>query len=770
MAHSFQLSLAYAILLLTGMSGVLLLVGFYQEGPRNRVARRARRFAASWEFTVSSLGGFTWFRLAVASLLSLFLEMLLIRWIAAEVSAFAYFKNVVLIGCFLGFGLGCYLSRIPINLLAFLFPIGLLVSVIKLPWPALREVIREIPYLIAPSSQITLLGTPDIPVNFAGTLSAILIIVLLFGLVAFVFVPLGQIVGWCLESSKNGIVAYTVNVLASLAGIVLYAVLCFSYQPPAVWFAFSGVAASILLWKIPRLRWTSLVVFAFCVGFVSLGPGKPRRELWSPYQKITLTPMPSAEQPIAYELRTNDTWYQKIINLSPEFTAAHPDLFLTVPVQWNAYNVPYHFFPQPPSVLVLGAGTGNDVAAAVRNGAGRIVAVEIDPLILQMGRDLHFEKPYQSNRVKTVVDDARSYIQNSEERFDLIVFSLLDSHTTSSSYSNIRIDNYVYTLEALKVARRLLKPDGIFIVKFWVTTPWIAGRLYSLMKTVFQQPPLDLNAVASEYTTPGRFFISGSQERIQQALADPSLHSYLSRNPILERSSTVITTDDWPYFYQRERGIPLSFALLSLVLALFCWQVLQRTGAAVGSFHWHFFFLGAGFMLLETQTVSKMALLFGTTWLVNSVVVGGLLLLIVAANIVVQRFPAFPYLASYAGIYVSIAIAYFVPLGRFFFSSPWLKAFSATAVLCLPVFFAGMIFIRSFAQIDFNSEALGSNLFGALVGGLLEAVSYWTGIKSLLLLAVILYSASWICLRTGKRTRAEATKSVIPAVPERASA
>jgi spermidine synthase len=765
MAHSFQLSLAFAILLLTGMSGVSLLVGFYQEGHRNRIARWARRLGTAWEFTVTSIGGFSWPRFVVASLLSLFLEMLLIRWIAAEVSAFAYFKNVVLIGCFLGFGLGCYLSRKPVNLLAFLFPIGLLVSIIKLPWPALREVIREIPYLIAPSSQITLLGTPDVPANFAGTLSAILIIVFLFALVAFTFVPLGQIVGWCLEFSKNGIVAYTVNLLASLVGIALYAVLCFFYQPPAVWFAVSGLATAILLWKIPRFRWSSLAVFAFCMCFVSLGPRKPSRELWSPYQKITLTPMPSEGQPIAYELRTNDTWYQKIINLSPEFTAAHPELFRTVPVQWNAYNLPYHFFSQPPSMLVLGSGTGNDVAAAVRNGARRIVAVEIDPLILQIGWKLHFEKPYQSERVTTVLDDARSYIQNSREKFDLIVFSLLDSHTTSSSYSNIRIDNYVYTLEALQSARRLLKPDGIFIVKFWVTTPWIAGRLYSLMRTVFQQPPLDVNAVTSDYTTPGRFFISGSQQRIQHTLSDPSLRSYLPKNPILDRSTVNLTTDDWPYFYQRERGIPRSFALLSLVLALFCWRVLRQAGAGWGSFRWHFFFLGAGFMLLETQTVSKMALLFGTTWLVNSVVVGGLLLLIVAANMVVQRFPGFPSVVSYAGIYMSLAIAYFVPLERFFFPSLWLKALSATAVLCLPVFFAGMIFIRSFAQADFSSQALGSNLFGALLGGLLEAVSYWTGIKSLLLLAAILYSASWLF---AKGTRA--ASCLVPAAAERASA
>ncbi len=755
MFSTLQQALAFGFLLVVAMSGVFLLAAFYRQGEPTRLARWEHLIARHWEFTPEVIGGFSWSQLALVSLLSLFMEMLMIRWVAAEVSAFAYFKNVVLIACFLGFGLGCYLSRKSINLLAFVFPVCLLVALIKLPWHALRQVIVEIPYFIAPTSQVYLWGMPAVHVGITASLSAIVLIVFLFALIAFVFVPLGQIVGWSLEHSSNGILAYTVNVLASLAGILLYTLLCFLYQPPPVWFAFSGVVAAILLWKVPRLRWTSAAAFLFCVGFAAFGPAKPSRVLWSPYQKITLSPSPDEQHPITYDLSTNDSWYQKIIDLSPAFTAAHPELFRTVPVEWNAYNIPYHFYPKPPSVLVLGAGTGNDVAAAVRNGAERVVAVEIDPLILQVGRDLHFEKPYQSPRVHAVVDDARSYIQNSHEKFDVIVFSLLDSHTTGSYYSNIRIDNYVYTLESLQAARRLLNPDGIFIVKFWVSSPWIAGRLYTLVKTVFDQSPVDVSAVSSFYTTAGRFFIAGSPERIRQAMTDPALQSYLLNNPAVENSDVRITTDDWPYLYQRDRGIPLSFGLLSVILVLFCWQLLRRTGMPLASLRWHFFFLGAGFMLLEAQIVSKMALLFGTTWLVNSVVVGGLLLLIVAANILVQKFPGFPYVAAYAGIFISLAIAYLIPLDKFFFPSIWLKAISATTVLCLPVFFAGIIFIHSFAEAHFSGEALGSNLFGALVGGLLESMSYWTGIRSLLVLAAILYCASWLTLgweiRRGKK-------------------
>lgn len=746
MANNLQLALALVFVLAATMSAILFLVALQTQAPRNRLALSLRQLSRPWDFSVDEVGGFRWFHLFLVSVLCLFLEMLMIRWIAAEVPVFAYFKNIVLIGCFLGFGVGCYLCRRKVNLLAFLVPVCLLVVLIKLPWPALRSVIQQIPYLVAQTSDVDLLGRPSLPMDLLASLAAILLIVLLFALVALAFVPLGQIVGWSLESAGDGALAYTVNVLGSLVGIVLYTLLCFRYQPPAVWFAISGIMCAILLRKLPRLVGTSAVAFLLCVGLVSLGPPAPQRELWSPYQKITLLPRPQ-EHPIAYQLSTNGTWYQEIIDLSPGFVADHADLFRSVPVEGNAYNIPYRFYSNPASVLVLGAGTGNDVAAAVRNGAGRVVAVEIDPLILQLGRQLHFEHPYDSPRVETVVDDARSYIQNSHEKFNVIVFSLLDSHTTASYYSNIRIDNYVYTVEAFQAAKRLLQPDGVFIVKFWVTTPWIAARLHNLVETTFDQRPLDMNAVRSDYTTPGRFFIAGAPERIQQATRDPVVRAYLTDNQKAQAPRATLTTDDWPYFYQRDRGIPLSLLMLSVVLMVFCWQLLKRTGVDPQSLDWHFFFLGAGFMLLEAQIVSKMALLFGTTWLVNSIVVGGLLILIAAASMLVRAFPHVSYKVAYTGIFMSLILVYFVPLERFFLPSFWTKVCLATAVFCLPVFFAGIIFLRGFAAANFAGRALGSNLFGALVGGLLESMSLWTGVRSLVVLAVVIYAISCITLR-----------------------
>lgn len=104
-------------------------------------------------------------------------------------------------------------------------------------------------------------------------------------------------------------------------------------------------------------------------------------------------------------------------------------------------------------------------------------------------------------------------------------------------------------------------------------------------------------------------------------------------------------------------------------------------------------------------------------------------------------------------------VSYFLPLEKLFFQAFWVKALLATLVLCSPVAFASIVFICSFAEYNFNGQALGSNLLGALVGGMLESASLWTGIRSLIILAAVLYLLSLLFLRTSKNGNA----SPIPA-------
>ncbi len=733
-----------------------LLARLHAETPPPWLAALGSR----WSFDPAELAGPPLVRLALVSVAGLFLEMAMIRWISSEIRIFAYFKNFVLIACFLGFGVGASLGKRRGNLLALLVPLVLLALFVELP----RELVSTLPVLLGATSEVQVWGVPSVPRD-ANALAALAVGVAVssaaFGLIAFAFVPIGQVVGHDIETASSGVRAYTVNILGSLAGLLGYTLLCFAYQPPAIWFGAVAVLLVLLLRRQALLAASTLVVFAAVMALAATGAQKEGVR-WSPYQKLKLSPNVENGEVISYALETNDSWYQHVVDLSPGFVARHAKDFVRVPIELNAYNIPYRFCPGPRSVLILGAGMGNDVAAALRNGATNVVAVEIDPLIQELGKKHHFEKPYDSPAVRVVIDDARSYLERGDEKFDLICFSLLDSHTTSSHYSNVRIDNYVYTLEAMTAARRHLAPDGIMIIKFEAATPWIAGRLQSLLEEAFGFTPLQVQSESdtiARFATRGRFYVVGQKERIARTvLADPLLLEWCKRRAAGATEPARATTDDWPYFYQRAPGVPLSVLVLSATLVVFTTvfvRAVRGRGSAAGS-SWSLFFLGAAFMLLETQIVSRMALLFGTTWLVNTIVVGALLAFIVASNGVGALWPKLPLAAAYALLFASILVSYFVPLRVFFFESPWLKAAAASAVLGLPVFFAGLVFIRTFAEAGYKGEALGSNLLGALAGGVLESISFWTGLRALLLIALALYALAAVAHRLRPATAVSA--------------
>ena len=132
--------------------------------------------------------------------------------------------------------------------------------------------------------------------------------------------------------------------------------------------------------------------------------------MWSPYYRIDFNRLLSQNgRPYrsVYSVVANHAWYQGLVDLSPgalgPAAAANP---LVLP----QYELPYLLVPTPNSVLILGAGTGNDVAAALRHGAEHVDAVEIDPEILRLGRQYHPEHPYSSPRVTAYVNDARAHI------------------------------------------------------------------------------------------------------------------------------------------------------------------------------------------------------------------------------------------------------------------------------------------------------------------------------------------------------------------------
>jgi len=729
------------IVALLGYTAVLYLLYLYTGPGRDRKTLGSLPPAES-----VSMG-----RLFAISLIGLFLEMLMIRWISSEIRIFAYFKNFVLIACFLGFGLGAAISKRRVHVITTALPILLFTLLLALPVSGLHGAVVSLTGLIGATSQIHIWGTEKVQKQeFKWLLEAMIAVAPLFALVVFSFVPIGQLVGSMLERASQGVKAYSVNVLGGLCGILLYTFLCFLYQPPAIWFVVLGTLFALFFW---RQRAALLLTFgccAACVVLLTLPPTGKGRTYWSPYQKLTLVPVASDQGDlVSYSLLTNDSWYQQILNLSPEFIRDHPQYFQNYDVSWSPYNAPYHFSKSPGSVLVLGAGTGNDVAGVLRNTSAQVTAVEIDPFILELGERLHFERPYSSPRVTVINDDARAFIQNSHAKFDLILFSLLDSHTTASSYSNVRIDNYVYTVEAMSKARDLLAANGLMVVKFQVENDWIASRLRLVIEKSFGRAPLEMvsNIGTLKQGTPGYMFLIGSDSTLQSIQNDPELAKHLFRGLSVP---VALTTDDWPYFYQKEHGIPVAVlglsALLFVLSVVLVGKLAPWTDASSLPWNTHFFLLGAGFMLLEAQIVSKVALLFGTTWVVNSIVISGLLLLIVVANLVFGKWRSYPVALPYGAILLWGLVVYMIPVRSLLVPSAGLRILLTILVLCMPVLFAGLVFIRSFAAVKFSGSALGWNLLGAVLGGMLETTSQAFGMRFLILLAVALYIGSWLAL------------------------
>ena len=446
----------------------------------------------------------------------------------------------------------------------------------------------------------------------------------------------------------------------------------------------------------------------------------------------------------------NNAGYQGIVDLSEAALRSNSD----IPSDRHGlsqYDLPLLFHPAPRSVLVVGAGTGNDVAGALRGGAQQVVAVEIDPAIIEMGRQYHPERPYDSPRVTIVNDDARSYFELCNQKFDLIIFGLLDSHTTTSM-TNARLDHYVYTRESIARAHSLLAPGGVIALSFEATKLYIADRIACCLREEFGAEPFYFRVPCDSLGWGGLMFLAGDRDNIAAGLdSHPPLAATIDQwqreMPIKLTYATEAATDDWPYIYLQARRIPSLYGLLAALLATLAVYCRFRLGPTVslGSWrrsHWHFFFLGAAFLLLEVQNISKAAVVLGNTWEVNAVIISGIMLMILLANLAAARWPSLPGKVVHVGLIGSC-------LGLYFFDLAWLnglpyvaKALTVGGLTTLPMFFSGIVFIRSLAAVPRKDLALGANMMGALVGGMLQSATFVIGVRSLLLVVASLYLAA----------------------------
>lgn len=667
--------------------------------------------------------------------LVLFLEVVLIRWVGTEIRIFAYLGNLVLVVCFFGVGLGCYRAGRSVDLTRFGVNLLLLVALVSNPLRLEALELQNVTVLLS--------GFEDSPIwNVKWDGSALRIVLglglvgALLYLITFTFVPVGQLLGRAFEESQKIVRAYSFNIAGSLAGVWLFNVLSWRCAPPVTWFATAAVLAAPLL--VTRGRQGRIATGLAAVAPILVWMGIPggSQTVWSPYQKLTLAPYFAANETNrvqqGFVLEVNGTHFQQMVDSSDAFHASHPDIFNMDDVRRGRFNTPFPLKRDARRVLIVGAGTGNNAAEALRQGVEQVDCVEIDPQIYALGKQHHPEHPYDSPRVHMTVNDARALFKQARGPYDVIWFAWLDAHTQASSYNNLRLDHYVYTEESLHEAKRLLADDGLLFINFHVIRPWIGDRLFVLLRSVFGHDPLMYQKVLPAALGRGSHqyvLINANRPINPTGLPEP-----VAANLVQMPGTTRPTTDDWPYLYLPRARIPkLHLVTMLMILGTVALAGRQAFGLK-GGLDGHFFALGVAFLLLEVQAVSRATLLFGMTWVVNAIIISAVLIMILAANILSSRYPRLPVSFIAGGLALTLLALAAIPLAWLNLLGGATKVIVAGAFLTAPAFFAGLLFIRSFATCADRARALGSNLIGALVGGLLESLSFMTGIRALVIL------------------------------------
>jgi SAM-dependent methyltransferase len=643
-------------------------------------------------------------RLVALSFLMLFLELALIRWIGSNVLYLSYFSNFVLLASFLGIGLGFLRANAPRDLSGFV-PVAL---------AALVAFVRIFPVEIDRS------GTELIFFGALGTRSGLppfITLPLLFLGVAAVMALVGEGVGRTFRRFSP-LEAYRLDILGSLTGIIAFSILAFLEAPPVVWGAVVSVALFLLigrrlaLWQAP-----ALAVMLTMLGLESAVP----TDSWSPYYKIRLNPHPSG----AVTLLVNGIPHQTI------------DLAQRRLDQVPIYGLPYqHRKAMPGNVLIVGAGTGNDVAIALRLGAQHVDAVEIDPRIHDIGVQRNPDRAFADARVTSYVNDGRAFLQQTTRRYDLILFALPDSLTLVAGQSSLRLESYLFTTEAMEAARAHLTPDGAFAEYNYYREQWLVDRLAGTLQQVYGHPPcLDSTGQVGRLAL---LMVSADPA----TLVCPTLWRPAGTTP-------APATDDYPFLYLQERTVP-AFYLLTLGLILAAALLLIRFGA--GSLrpmgrYLDLFLMGAAFLLLETKNVVQFALLFGTTWFVNALVFVGILVAVYLAIEVARRIDLGPPWRLYAVLLFALAIAWLVPPDLLLSLTAVPRFIVAIVVAFAPVFLANLVFASRFREVAASNIAFATNLLGAMVGGLLEYASLITGYRALLVVIALLYAGAFMLQR-----------------------
>lgn len=751
-------------------------------------------------------------RLIALSFMQLFIQLMLIRWLGAQVVYMSYYSNFVLLASFLGFGLGfLWAGTRKLNLYHYApILLGALVLVVYRFQVGLKWTTTDVVFFETME--------PDSPLPRWAVLLA------LFVVVAVVAATLGEGVARTFSRFKP-LEAYKLDLIGSILGIVGFAVLSYLGARPIVWGLIvalgflltlplgtrtgSRSASLVTLLKSPH-RATATTVLA-AVGVIMLvGPFMAEMThddvSWSPYYRITHQPSDYCsidvenlgEADAAALRQSGPVGDAVVVDCAAVEAGGEVDVPVNgsiVPVSlgenvevnrgidaevnqsphWSQldatsnplYSRLYDRVTDPggaDDVLVIGAGSGNDVAYALDQGAESVDAVEIDERLMQLAEDNHPDRPYDDPRVHERIDDGRAFLERSDEKWDRILLALPDSLALVQGQSAIRLESYLFTVEAVEAAKEHLKPGGTFAMYNWYREDWLVDRYANTLAEVFDQPPC-ISRFGDDWNL--AVMVASDDPAALDCPADEAWDRETTAAAYEERGEDLPApvVDDRPFPYVKDigipvlrdlpvpflqdRGVPTDYVLTgagALIISLLAIVAILGPGGHLRSSlrYLDLFFMGVAFLLLETKNITQFALLFGTTWFVNALVFLGVLASILTAVAVSRRVSFKRPARLYVVLLAALALAYVIPEHALLELPVVLRFLAAVTLAFFPVFTANLVFAQRFKDSASSTVAFGANLLGAMVGGLLEYASIMVGFRGLLIVAAIVYGLAFL--------------------------
>lgn len=681
--------------------------------------------------------------IAIAAGLGLYLELAIIRMHSSFFQMFAFFKNFSLLSCLLGLGVGYLFGNKKIYSLKWVFPF-MTIQIL------LMYFLKNTPFALFIQNPITerLAMGQGFVEGFFQFFIIYSFIVLIFIFNAMTFVPLGHLVSNLMYSQKK-LQSYSSNLLGSIAGIVVFALLSIYWTGPSLWF----LLGFIILIFFQKKNYLNIIFSGSSLLILLLIFLIPKdtneKNIYSPYQLISVI----YEEDTVQRVKASNLFFQTPYSLDKLDTS---------------YFLPFKASNEvPKKILIVGSGTGNDTAAAISSGVESIDAVEIDPVIIDLGK-YHPNKPYEDQKVNVIKNDARNFIRHTNEKYDLILYGLLDSHTSLSSNGGIRLDSYVYTVQAFEEAKKKLTKDGYISLTFGVASKKLGIKIFRMLKKAFNdKDPTVYMYVPGAEKLDDKFFVDGDLYKKNFIEAKYTFLISNNANKVFrfndqsdiakvnffdnDEIKVSLSNDDWPFFYMPVKIWPKSYVIILILIFVCSFLFIKKTSTLNRkNFSITCFFLGAGFMLIETKGITEIALIYGSTWFVITIVIGFILLMAYLANLLIIKNGQIKSSIIYFLLIISLLFGYFFTfVDTTIFSSIILKIV-VPLILTVPIFFSGLAFSKELSVENHVGVALSSNILGAIFGGLIEYNSMYFGFKSLYLLGIVMYLMGYVFSKENK--------------------